>query len=553
MREKMFFFADKCVTLRKCNVKLEVGTLATDWTPAPEDSNINSLQGTLESVTSGQGWEDYTLNFNVPNFLTSYLVNGTKMRINMGNNPNPNSSGIRWSGRISVNGGITKEIMWQGARRGKPIWDVNEIIEWEFDGNYWHVADEVTRLLKNVYAEATSGVTEINGGLVLTKMVQCGTGDSQAGIIGVDTDTLAFFAGGNPADANTPVKIWRDGNAKFADLELMSDGKIAFRGGKFQLINSNLPTPSTNNILRNSVASTSPTNLVYSTYGTDSLSISEYDGQWHSQVLALEYGGILHYGMPIHVRTYGFTAAIAAQWGRLHLQIRLKSGNTTRVINSCVINHHWDSKDGSTTVKEYHIVDREENEVVTYTPDISGTSIELIFMYKWDLNAAGQSPSMSPSECSVNLGVNINYGVEWAFYHDSATEKTIIADNGFMVLYDNSNFFRVVENNGVEVTAKGKFNLPGVLWAGRITSDRRITPYFKNTAVYATEISVSAPASNTFTITHRVPNGQCSFAIVPEASAQRTFYITRNDSNGTITIYFNGTITAFDLTIYGSN
>lgn len=68
------------------NVKLEVGTLATDWTPAPEDVqegiDLSNLQGTCDSRTTASYTDTY--NITCDKWKSLYQTDGTRINVRFG-------------------------------------------------------------------------------------------------------------------------------------------------------------------------------------------------------------------------------------------------------------------------------------------------------------------------------------------------------------------------------------------------------------------------------------------------------------------------------------
>lgn len=87
-------------------------------------------------------------------------------------------------------------------------------------------------------AIALSQSTTINGGLILSSKIQCGSGSATAGMMGISNVDYAFWAGNsNPDNANYWVK--KNGSAKFGDLNIASDGILSFKNSSLVIQKSN--------------------------------------------------------------------------------------------------------------------------------------------------------------------------------------------------------------------------------------------------------------------------------------------------------------------------
>lgn len=516
------------------NLKLETGNVSTDWTPAPEDVqegiDLSNLQGTCNSH-AGAHDTDKVYDVVCPEFKSAFLKKGTRIKVSFtfANTGAPNGE----TGYLNINSTGNHRIKWQGNVNNKPIWSANDdIVPFAYDGSYWIIEDEEQRLMRAIYTEAVNGVTSINGGLVLTKVIQCGEGAMQSGMSGVSSNDIAFWAGGNPTSDKTPVRIYRNGKAFFGRLFLKGNkGNIGFNdyngNEMWELISDAVPTNYTNQTftLNDSTGRTQ-------TFTNASVVASGYPDYWKSlgtiysvTIPARTRGAKLSFDMSGSLTQSGDVTAIA-----VGLFADTSSPNPQAEIDAFIVK----TMAGLTSVTI-------EEQAYTYSFPYSASSTTYYILLYGRTSATTATVSGSVRVHNI-VGTSVNM-------------ITTMGNNGMLIAYNATNYFTAfIANNIMNVKAHGNFDLPGVLWAGRIANDRTIKTYFRNAGIYASnDIGVSSPASNTFVITHRVSNGQCSFAIVPEASAQRTFYIARNDTNGTITVYFNGTITAFDLTIYGSN
>lgn len=511
-------------TLYIKNVKLEKGNKATDWTPAPEDTDEyiaeNGIEGTCTAQASS---ETFTYPINAPRFKSSYLKKGLKLKVLM-----TYANRKQYYASLAINGGTSKAVIWQGSTSNKPIWNADDTVEFIYNGSNWYIADEEQRLLREVYSEAIQGATSVNGGLILTKMIQCGEGNSQAGVSGVRSHDVAFWAGGSPTSANTPVRIFRNGQAFFGRLFLKgTKGNIGFNDDSgnemWELISDNVPSDYAQHTFSLNDVSGHSTSITGTSVSNDGLwypvgSLYTISGLSRSRGAKLTFkmsGTVSNNAGALSEVAVGIVAGTATpnpQAEISYLAIKTMAGQSSATFDSTTYTFNFPYS----TTDYYYLV-------LFARSETAGTKI---------------NASISVSNL---VGTSVNM-------------MTTMGKNGMLIAYNTSNYFTAFIANGImNIKAHGNFDIGGVLWTGKITSDRRPYPYFKNSGIYGTnEIAIGAgSATNSYIITHRVPNDNYSVSITPEGSNNVNYRIVRG--TGSFTVYFSNSVTAFDLTIYGSN
>ena len=415
----------------------------------------------------------------------------------------------------------------------------------------WTPAPEDSDYLKIALAEATSGTTEIEGGLINTKMIQAGSGSSQAGMVGLESLMTAFFAGGSVADAENmvaPVVIKRDGFAKFGVLFFDPSGIITMRDTTaaktthLVIKNGEVPAPQAQDIARNNSNNT-PTNINYSSFtaaGTNS-QVNTRQQVW-SAPLATSISN-KHNGMNVLVNggtaTYTITGGVGVQ---VYAEVYFRVTGTERLVAMVVANlGSSGSASGTVTIP---------SQSLTFNASGSTGAIDAL-MYV----------TASASGCQVSVG-SIQYG----WYHDCTSLQTTLADNGLAVIKDNQNFFRAIAgSSGMTITIKGEVDISGVLWAGEITYNGTVNEAYRNKTMVTQKPSCSV-SSNVFTITFQGLSGKtfapiaCSTGKISGGtrSYNQGINLSVNSTNGTVTATnWEGSNTSravgFYLTIYGYN
>ena len=185
----------------------------------------------------------------------------------------------------------------------------------------------------------------------------------------------------------------------------------------------------------------------------------------------------------------------------------------------------------------------------TYSVDVtkpysnSGTAQRALQVrYVRDANQGGETGDESATVTLSN--------VQWCYFGELSDRLMQIAVNGLEYFYNTNNLFKVRYSSGaLTTTIKGNTDIPGVLWAGRIESGGGKSTYYKNSAKFATDLSVSK-SSNSYTITHNLGTTNYAVQITPYSNV--TFSITKATNGNSFTVSLS-TAANFDLTIFGTN
>lgn len=503
------------------NIKLEKGNKATDWTPAPEDTDEyiaeNGIEGTCTAQASS---ETFTYPINAPRFKSSYLKKGLKLKVLM-----TYANRKQYYASLAINGGTSKAVIWQGGTSNKPIWNADDTVEFIYNGSNWYIADEEQRLLREVYSEAIQGATSVNGGLILTKLIQCGEGNSQAGVSGVRSHDVAFWAGGSPTSANTPVRIFRNGQAFFGRLFLKgTKGNIGFNDGSgnemWELISDNVPSDYAQHTFSLNDVSGHSTSITGTSVSNDGLwypvgSLYTISGLSRSRGAKLTFkmsGTVSNNAGALSEVAVGIVAGTATpnpQAEISYLAMKTMAGQSSATFDSTTYTFNFPY---STTDYYY-----------------------LVLFARSETAGAKINASMSVSNL---VGTSVNM-------------MTTMGKNGMLVAYNASNYFTAFMSGGsMNMQFHGATDMPGVLWAGMILKEGTKNTYYKNSEKYSTDLSCShTSGSRTYTITHRLGTANYSAAIVPHSNV--TYWVTNKNSTSFV-INFSGE-TDFDLTIFGNN
>jgi hypothetical protein len=412
----------------------------------------------------------------------------------------------------------------------------------------WSPAPEDSDYLKIALAEATSGSTEIEGGLINTKMIQAGSGSSQAGMVGLESLMTAFFAGGSVADAENmvaPVVIKRDGFAKFGVLFFDPSGIITMRDTTASktthlvIKNGEVPAPQAQDIARNNSNNT-PTSITYSSFtaaGTNS-QVNTRQQVWFAP-LATSISN-KHNGMNVLVKsgtaTYTITGGVGVQ---VYAEVYFRVTGTERLV-AMVVANLGSSGSASGTVAI-------PSQSLTFNASGSTGTIDAM-MYV----------TASASGCQVSVG-----SVQYGWYHDCTSLQTTLADNGLAVIKDNQNFFRAIAgSSGMTTTIKGNTDIPGVLWAGEIAigGSGYSNPSFKNANVTLTNNGTTPSDTSLYNFKYTGISGTPIIIATPRVAADNYGWTAMVESLSTTNKTFSVRIkrdnskvaAAFHLIIFGT-
>jgi hypothetical protein len=405
----------------------------------------------------------------------------------------------------------------------------------------WTPAPEDTDYLKNALAEATEGSTDINGGLILTKMIIAGKYQNQSGMAGVEASSVAFWAGGslNGAEAmSTPVVIKKDGTTRLGVLRLSSSGNITMPvGGKSRLniTGGSLPAPSIDNWTGDSWATAS---------SVPSVTLIDTPQILTMQVVYGNSGKRGHNGMPVYGTGSGYfairkTSSGTGTLGEVTLQ--MKAGETYNQLQKFNLYGAINDSNWHYAALNFSSVSTPYNE----TESLSGIAVVL------------QISGSGTFECtffsSTSGARSGNYGVHVWWASDITVPITTLANNGLMVLYDGNNYFRTTQvGSALRTTIKGETDIPGVLWAGTITNQAGVTPHYKNSAKYASNQLACDTWNSTnkyFRITHRLGSADFAAMVTPSSSA----VTVRTTKDSTYLYVYLSAQASFDLVLFGTN
>lgn len=314
-------------------------------------------------------------------------------------------------------------------------------------------APEDTDYLRNALNEATSGSTEIIGGLILTKMIQAGSNDHQSGMAGLESSDVAFWAGGSLSGAaamSTPLVIMRNGLAKFGNLRLNPNG-LLYMADSYDISRLLITRTSVNNYITNGDITKYPSNATQtgSEYGTipnSSATVTTTNTAALMTVIgSIESISKAHSGMRVH---YKGTITISRNTSNaVAFSVYLQCGNEIGNIIS-----EATSSQTSWTIN-----------IDTYTT------------FDWNSNTNGTIGLYVKATTLTSSTTFTISGLQVRWYDDISNAKTVLGSDGFACVVNTSNLFKAIETTSssgkiLTTTIKGNVDMPGVLWAGRIAS-----------------------------------------------------------------------------------
>lgn len=480
-------------------VKLESGETATNWTLAPEDvadgiDAINGLQvgghnlikGTSKTsvysytLSAGSYFVDlYTKTINrvlgAKNYVLALDVKGSApfTMISHWYSPNTTTKSESSSGYTSANSDgycqnyVTTEwkrywVKWQQSddadtqknlipcRVYQPSSGTLTVyiraVKFEVGTvpTDWSPAPEDTDYLRNALNEATSGSTEILGGLILTKMIQAGSGASQAGMAGLNSSIVAFWAGGTLQSAaymGTPISILRDGNAKIGRLRISAEGDISMPvSGKsrLEITGNNMSDPPT---------------AVWSGDAWVRTSVQTSAGSSTIPVSIVDSGGSTrrpHSGTPVSIVGSGYIGISASSSVFVeHMTIKIQVGS-----NTC----EWltIAKNIYVTTTEQYIALPTNTTTLQYIYDASHSDIVVELEYG---SAGGVITVKWYNTNKVQSGT---YGAHLTWYSDVSNPKTVLAADGLICMLNSTNYFRSkVVSSLLQTSMEGQIIIKG--------------------------------------------------------------------------------------------
>ena len=483
-------------------IKLEKGSVATDWTPASEDLPYDELVRNL-TATCDTAASTATKVIVCPQ-LTPKMLNDGNLRIKvkfMNENSLPNAQTTDTLAFVFRNSASGSNITPQGASsanvyvtyrgadalRGPinyvrmPYWNDGQVAEFTFDNSRststntrLKFVDEAGFDTVSALYKAYGGSTEILGGLILTDTILAGKGSNQAGMNGLDTNDVAFFAGGsigNAALGNIPVIITRNGDVKFGAVQIYGSGS-----GELVMFD---PQNKSRFKLKNNALVLEAGKRAYNSNNHGDTHTFESGASLNETAIptteATHYfwGSSYQGGTPENIK--GDTGASSGKYNTRF--------GVTFAINTNICNRDYytyfhlnvDMWNGTTWVNIYSndIQYRQLKQSVN-TFGVSNMGV----MYSNGPNAAlvGLRLRYSADE-NDSLNVITSATASWTYYQDTTVAFMQIANNGMSYFASALQQFTVQRTGetALKTTIKGDVDIPGMLWAGRITSTGSIS------------------------------------------------------------------------------
>ena len=405
----------------------------------------------------------------------------------------------------------------------------------------WTPAPEDTAYLQEALAQSQS--TEINGGLVLTSMIELRNeqGNVTAGVSGLDDNDVALWAGGTLADAigNTAnVIIGRGGMSKFGRVYIdgqsttprlfMVDGL-----GKRRFL------------LKSGSLESHTADTVYNSGNSGNTDVFEtMSGTYTGTIGTTKSGGNLFplaNMSPNPNNEYTFTIRIKAT-------VQISLYNFVQAGYASVELWYYDgsgySVAWSATPQLRASFSETYSVAVTKPYSNSGTAQRALQVrYVRDANQGGETGDESATVTLSN--------VQWCYFGELSDRLMQIAVNGLEYFYNTNNLFKVrYSSDALTTTIKGNTDIPGVLWAGRIGNNGGVDPYYKNSAKYGSNNLTCSYSNKVYTITHRLGTNDFAAQITPYTSG--VTYSVSKTNNSTLTITLSSA-SNFDLVLFGTN
>ena len=570
-------------------IKIEKGETATAWTLSPEDvqggidaiSNMQiggrNLIGNTGSPTripeSGTATSQWTYKvfpiYGLPLVLNEPICVNAKVTVNSGTVTSisvlffnsalstqytgfqPTITNGKISFKFNVPSGLAaktdaKLLIYAGvagACTGNAI-TVSEVkLERGTVATDYSPAPEDTAYLQEALAQSQS--TDINGGLVLTSMIELRNeqGNVTAGVSGLDDNDVALWAGGTLADAigNTAnVIIGRGGMSKFGRVYIdgqsttprlfMVDGL-----GKRRFL------------LKSGSLESHTADTVYNSGNSGNTDVFEtMSGTYTGTIGTTKSGGNLFplaNMSPNPNNEYTFTIRIKAT-------VQISLYNFVQAGYASVELWYYDGSGYSVAWAATPQLRASYSE--TYSVDVtkpysnSGTAQRALQVrYVRDANQGGETGDESATVTLSN--------VQWCYFGELSDRLMQIAVNGLEYFYNTNNLFKVRYSSGVlTTTIKGNTDIPGVLWAGTITNQAGVTPHYKNSVKYASNQLACDTWNSTnkyFRITHRLGSANFAAMVTPSSSA----VTVRTTKDSTYLYVYLSAQASFDLVLFGTN
>ena len=397
--------------------------------------------------------------------------------------------------------------------------------------------------------EADGGVY---GGLALLSLIllRNKAGQQVAGLNGLEDSSLAFWAGGALEDAlkdNVPVWIKRDGNAKFGNLAIQKSGTIQFNSNgvrRFEIRNGSASvqtgyvTYNTGNSTNNPPVWSSGTDLTQTTItGTES------SPQTHTAFAIQDLGhDALQTFQDVEVvisAEISMVCSTLGTGGYATAGLEIYSEGEWQAVPDSKFTHSFDSTGQWVEHTQTEFVALYTSQTLTQQVNTSKIGLRVVF-YK-------------DSEAGT-VAIEVS-NIKWHYFQDTSKAKTIVGTNGMIAYVNSNNMFRAASldnDQSLTTTIKGNTDIPGVLWAGNISSGASVLPHYKNAAKYASsqlECDNWNSTNKYFRITHRLGTGNFTAMVTPTSSA----VTARTTKDGTYLYVYLSAQASFDLVLFGTN
>lgn len=559
--------------IENVKIKLEKGTVATDWSPAPEDLPYDELVRNLTATCdteAGTATKVIVCPELTPKMLTDPNLRMKVKFTNENNLPNAQTTDtLAFVFRNSASGSnITPQgassanvyVTYRGADalRGPinyvrmPYWNDGQVAEFTFDNSRststntrLKFVDEAGFDTVSALYKAYGGSTEILGGLIITDTILAGKGTNQAGINGLDTNIVAIFAGGSIGDAaawNVPVVISRTGDAKFGALRIYGASS-----GDLVMLDSSKKNRLT---IKNSALTLDAGKRAYND-GNSGGSATVYEEATNmgntvlptTEAVYYFWGSSYQGGTPTNIN-----GDSGASGGRYNMDIHVIFGvdvYISDVSNYTKYRLYWDMWTGRSWTQ---IADVEE--YLTAGPRTHSKDLYIPYNNSGNAALVGFRLRYMTETYSGNNKIG-QARAKWNYYQDTTVAFMQIANNGLSYFASALQQFTVQRTNEdtLTTTIKGNTDIPGVLWAGKITNNGGVDPYYKNSAKYGNNLTCSY-SNKVYTITHRLGTNNFAAQITPYTSGV-TYSISKTN-NSTLTITLSSA-SNFDLVLFGTN
>lgn len=417
----------------------------------------------------------------------------------------------------------------------------------------WSAAPEDTAYLQEALAQSQS--TDINGGLVLTSMIELRNeqGNVTAGVTGLENNDVALWAGGTLADAigNTAnVIIGRGGMSKFGRVYI--DGKSTTPRlfmvdglGKRRFL------------LKSGSLESHTADTVYNSGNSGNIDVFEtMSGTYTGTIGTTKSGGNLFplaNMSPNPNNEYTFTIRIKAT-------VQISLYNFVQAGYASVELWYYDGSGYSVAWSATPQLRASFSE--TYSVDVtkpysnSGTAQRALQVrYVRDANQGGETGDESATVTLSN--------VQWCYFGELSDRLMQIAANGLEYFYNTNNLFKVQYLSGVlTTTIKGNTDISGVLWAGEIAigGSGYSNPSFKNTNVTLTNNGTTPTDTSLYNFKYTGISGTPIIIATPRVAADGYGWTAMVESLSTTNKTFSVRIkrdnskvaAAFHLIIFGT-